>query len=140
MLGDLQWLAQSHQFTPEAAPPALTTPKEMELARVFRKHTTMADGVLGGGPVGPRSSASPLCACLRGGRGSRKACQGTRSTQRGCCWSRTSAPARSAHPPSHSCRPNPRGEPPLLRLLSLGSFHTSQASGSYEHHINTMDS
>src|SRR5918999_1132918 len=50
MLGDLQCLAQSHQFTPEAAPPALTTPKEMELARVFRKHTTMADGVLGGGP------------------------------------------------------------------------------------------
>jgi hypothetical protein len=36
MLGDLQWLAQSVQFTPDAAPPALTTPKEMELARVFR--------------------------------------------------------------------------------------------------------
>ena len=48
-------MAQSHQFTPEAAPPALITPKEMELARIFRKHTTMADGVLGGGPVGPRS-------------------------------------------------------------------------------------
>src|SRR5215212_6505573 len=72
-----------------------------------------------------RSSASPLCAGRRGGRGSRKACQGTRSTQRGCCWSRTSASARSAHPPSRSCRLNPRGQPHPLQWLSLGSFHTS---------------
>ena len=85
-------------------------------------------------------SASPLCACLRGGRGSRKACQGTQSTQRGSRWSRTSASARSGPPPSHSCRPNPRGEPPPLRWLLYGSSLTSNASGSYEHHVNTMDS
>jgi hypothetical protein len=36
MLGDFQWLAQSVQFTLDAAPPALTTRNEMELARVFR--------------------------------------------------------------------------------------------------------
>ena len=89
---------------------------------------------------GLRSSTSPLYAGHRGGRGSRKAFPDTRSTQRGCCWSRTSAPARSAHPPSRSCRPNLRGQPQPLQWLSLGSFPTSRARGSYKHHINTTDS